>query len=72
MGFVKNGDYIVVLKIIFGYGKVIFFNIMIVEDYVFVVGCFWEMNLKEGLKLVNMVVGVNDYDFSLMFIEIEI
>ncbi len=72
LGPVKNGDYIVASKTILGYGKAISPNTMTAEDYAFAVGRSWETNLKEGPKLVNTVVGVNDYDFSLMLTEIEI
>ena len=71
LGPVNQGDYIVASTDIKGYGRAISPNKMKAEYYKYVVGRSWETNLKDGPKLVNTVVGVNDYDFAEELITIE-
>jgi len=71
LGPVAHGDYIVASKTIIGYGKAVSPSNMKAEDFKYTVGRSWETNSKEGPKLVNTVVGVNDYDFSLILSKIE-
>jgi len=63
MGPVKAGDYIVAKCDIPGYGVAVDPLNMRVEDYKLAVGRSWTTDAKNGLKMVNTVVGVHNNNF---------
>jgi hypothetical protein len=63
MGPVKAGDYIVAKSEIPGYGVAVDPLNMRVEDYKLTVGRSWTTDAKNGLKMVNTVVGVHNNNF---------
>ncbi|GAB5398661.1 MAG: hypothetical protein Aureis2KO_02460 [Aureisphaera sp.] len=71
MGPVRSGDYIVASFDISGYGVAKSEDEMKLDDYTFAVGRSWENNLSEGPKLINVVVGVKNGDFSTAMKELE-
>jgi len=65
IGPVKRGDYIVARSEFDGYGVAVSPSEMTTENFIMAVGRSWEQNLKQGPKMVNTVVGVQNGDFKL-------
>jgi hypothetical protein len=63
IGPVKCGDYIVARSEFQGYGVAVSPSEMTTEDFRMAVGRSWEENLKQGPKMVNTVVGIQNGDF---------
>ena len=63
MGPVNTGDYIVGKGDIKGFGVAISPQNMTLEDFKLTVGRSWEVNLNNGPKMVNTVVGVHNGDY---------
>ena len=63
VGPVRSGDYIVADTVIKGYGKAVHPENMRTQDYQLAVGRSWENRPKEGPKMVNTVVGLQNGDW---------
>ena len=71
IGPVSSGDYIVAHGEISGYGKGINPKEMVAENFRFAVGRSWDMNLNDGPKLINTVIGVHNGDWVNVFKKFE-
>jgi len=63
MGPIESGDYIVTHGEIPGYGYGKSQDEMTIEDFKYAVGRSWDVDLSEGPKMVNTVVGVHNGDY---------
>lgn len=63
LGPVRKGDYIVADALVKGYGKAVHPKKMRAEDHILAVGRSWEDRPKDGPKMVNTVVGLQNGDW---------